>query len=139
MSPTDNKALVRAFFDAANAQDMQGFLSLIADDCVIHSPVPGTTNGVDGFQALLGVLLAGVPDQRVEVHDLVAEGDRVVARHTHRGTHAGELLGVPPTGNRVEIAGIEEFRIADGKIAEFWHMDDLLSLMQQIGAVAGDE
>ena len=135
MSANEHRAVVQAFFDAANAKDIAGISDLLAEDARIHTPIPVTASGRAGFLELLDILISAVPDHQVEVHDLVAEGDRVAARHTHRGTHRGELMGIPPTGVSVEVPGIEMFRVENGRIAEFWHMDDLLALLQQIGAV----
>jgi predicted ester cyclase len=59
----------------------------------------------------------------------------VVARHTHHGVHGGEFMGIPPSGKSISIVGIEEFRIADGKVVAFWHQDDLLGLLMQLGAL----
>jgi predicted ester cyclase len=59
---------------------------------------------------------------RVTVEDIIAEGDRVAARVTMRGTHLGEFDGIAPTGKRVEVRAIDIYRITDGKIVEHWAM-----------------
>jgi predicted ester cyclase len=73
------------------------------------------------------------------VEDQIAEGDEVVTRWTGRGTHQGELFGVAPSGNQVELSGITISRFEGGKIAEDWTNSDTLSMMQQIGAVPSPE
>jgi predicted ester cyclase len=78
----------------------------------------------------------GFPDVVSTVEDLIAEGDKVVARWRSRATHQGEYMGIPPTGNEVEFTGISVYRIEAGKIAQSWTMEDELGLMRQIGAVA---
>lgn len=135
MSLTEPKAVVRQFFAAANAHDLAGMLDLVTNDVAIHTQIPGIEPGMAGFRAFMGVYFSAFPEQRVEVHELVAEGDRVVARHTHHVTHGGEFAGLPPSGKRAVIDGLELFRIEDGRIAEMWHHDDLLGLMQQLGAI----
>jgi hypothetical protein len=75
------------------------------------------------------------PDTVITVEDQIAEGDDVVTRWTGRGTHQGELFGVPPTDNRVEVTGITVDRFSGDKFAESWTNYDALGLMQQIGAV----
>ena len=75
------------------------------------------------------------PDAQIIIEDQLAEGDMVATRWTARGTHQGELLGVPPSGNRVEVAGMTISRAEGGKIAEEWNNYDALGLMQQIGAI----
>ena len=134
MSTEGNKAVVRRFFD--NAASRAGDDELIAEDIVYHGPAMlGEVRGREGFKQLLGVFRAAFPGFETEVKQLVAEGDVVAAWHTHRGRHSGEFAGVPPTGKAVEVNGLELLRVRDGRIAEFWHMDDFLGLMQQLGAV----
>ena len=77
----------------------------------------------------------GFPDVVSTIEDLIAEGDKVVARWKARATHQGEYMGIPPTGNRVEFTDISVYRIEAGRIAESWNVEDELGLMQQIGAV----
>ena len=78
----------------------------------------------------------GFPDVVSTIEDLIAEGDKVVARWRARATHRGEYMGIPPTGKEVEFTGISVYRIEAGKIAESWTVEDELGLMRQIGAVA---
>jgi predicted ester cyclase len=77
----------------------------------------------------------GFPDVVSVIEDLIAEGDMVAARWSSRATHLGEYAGVSPTGNEVEFTGISVYRIAGGRIAESWTVEDELGLMRQIGAV----
>jgi predicted ester cyclase len=76
----------------------------------------------------------GFPDVANTVEDLIAEGDKVVARWRSRATHKGDYMGIPPTGTEVEVTGITLYRIQGGKIAESWNIEDKLGLMRQIGA-----
>ncbi len=66
---------------------------------------------------------------------LIAEGDLVSERFTARGTHRGEIMGVPPTGREVVLAGINIFRVQDGKLVERWGRTDDLGFLQQLGMV----
>ncbi len=77
----------------------------------------------------------GFPDVVSTIEDLIAEGDKVVARWRSRATHRGEYMGIPPTGEEVEFTGISVYRIEGGKIAESWNSEDQFGLMRQIGAV----
>jgi predicted ester cyclase len=77
----------------------------------------------------------GFPDVVSTIEDLIAEGDKVVARWRSRATHEGNYMDIPPTGNRVEFTGISVYRIEGGKIAESWTVEDQFGLMQQIGAI----
>jgi steroid delta-isomerase-like uncharacterized protein len=76
----------------------------------------------------------GFPDVANTVEDLIAEGDKVVARWRSRATHQGEYMGIPPTGKEVEVTGITLYRIQGGKIAESWNFEDKFGLLRQIGA-----
>ena len=77
----------------------------------------------------------GFPDVASTIEDLIAEGDKVVARWRSRATHQGEYMGIPPSGEAVEFTGISVYRIEGGKIAESWNSEDQLGLLRQIGAV----
>jgi predicted ester cyclase len=77
----------------------------------------------------------GFPDVISTIEDLIAEGDKVVARWRSRATHQGDYMGIAPTGNEVEFTGISFYRIEEGKIAQSWNIEDQLGLMRQIGVV----
>jgi len=81
----------------------------------------------------------GFPDVVSTIEDLIAEGNKVVARWRSRATHQGEYMGIPPSGKEVEFTGISVYRIEAGKIAESWNVEDQLGLMQQIGAIPEPE
>jgi steroid delta-isomerase-like uncharacterized protein len=106
---------------------------MLAEDMLLHTPVPVPAAGREGFMQLIAGFREAFPAQRTELHQLIAEGDLVVALHTHHATHGGPFMGLPATGREVAVAGLEAFRIVDGKIAEFWHQDDLLGLLNQLG------
>ena len=69
------------------------------------------------------------------IEDMIAEGDRVVTRKTFRGTHSGELMGIPPTGKQVTIKLIDIVHLADGLVVESWNTADDLGMLQQIGVI----
>jgi lactoylglutathione lyase len=73
----------------------------------------------------------------ITIDEMIAEGDRVMVRWTSGGRQVGEFSGLPPTGNQVTYAGINIFRIADGKIAEVWDLYDRLWMWQQLGVLPG--
>ena len=109
---------------------------LVAPDYVNHSPgMPGQPEGPEGIKAVVSMFRAGMPDLRVLIEDVVAEGDKVVMRYRIEGTHEGELFGVPPTGRQVSIESITVERLSGGKIREHWRITDTLDMMQQLGAI----
>ena len=112
------------------------FDEIFAPDFVQYGADPDQVSGVEELKQFFVMMRSGFPDFQVTIEDLfAAEGEKVVLRFTFRGTHQGEFMGVAPTGKRVTMAGIDIFRIADGKIAELWNQEDVLGMMQQIGAV----
>jgi predicted ester cyclase len=78
----------------------------------------------------------GFPDVVSTIEDLIAEGDKVVARWRSRATHQGEYMGIPPSSKEVEFTGISVYRIEGRRIAESWTVEDDLGLMRQIGGVS---
>ena len=69
---------------------------------------------------------------QLEIDDIFGDGDRVAMRFTLRGTHRAELLGRPPTGQRITISGINLYRVLDGKIVETWQLADVAGLLHQL-------
>jgi len=108
--------------------------ALFAEDCVDHMPVPGQRPGHDGLRDVLRAFHAAFPDQEMELHGVLEDGDFGVDFWTFRGTHTGDLPGIPATGRRVVFMGIDVARIgADGRIAEIWHVEDMAALWRQLG------
>jgi predicted ester cyclase len=86
-------------------------------------------------QLVVGTFRGAFPDLKGTPEDQIAEGDKVVMRWTARGTHQGELQGIPPTGRRVTVTGIVISRAAEGKLVESWEVYDALGMMRQLGLV----
>jgi steroid delta-isomerase-like uncharacterized protein len=130
----ENKALVRRWFEEAfNAGDLSQLDRYFAPTYDVHNPdIPPNLEGFTGF---ITMLRSAFPDMRVTIEEQIAEGDRVVQRFTARGTHRGELMGVPPTGKPVSMSVIDIVRIEDGRMAEGWFVGDFLGLLQQVGAI----
>jgi steroid delta-isomerase-like uncharacterized protein len=127
---------MRSTYERISAGDLDGFAALVADDFVEHEGLPGLLPSKDGMLDYFRMLLAAFPDMRLDVDDLIDGEDKTVARVTATGTHQGEFMGVAATGNRLEMPLIDILRFDDnGLVCEHWGVADLLSLMQQIGAV----
>src|SRR6266542_2984893 len=139
MSTDENKSILRRFSGAIfNEKTLDRADELVAHDYVDHDAVPGQAPGLEGAKQKWAMFFSAVPDTRVAIQDMLAEGDRVVVRWTGEGTQHGTLMGVPPTGRRILIGGISIYRLAaDGKVAEDWEQWDKLGLLQQIGAMPG--
>lgn len=137
----ENKALVRRWFEEVfNQQDFDVAEEIVAQDHVDHDPtLPDTPSGPEGVKQSVSLYHGAFPDAHITVEDQIAEGDLVATRWTGRGTHQGDLMGVPPGGNRVTVAGITINRISGGKIVESWDSYDALGMMQQVGAIPAPE
>ncbi|HLO16751.1 MAG TPA: ester cyclase [Anaerolineales bacterium] len=133
MSIEDNKELVRRYQEAYNKNDFDALSQILAVDVLTPNIMPGIPSGWEGAKAAHQIMLSGFPDFHTRIDDLIAEGDKVVARITMRGTNTGTFMGLPRTGKRVEFTGIYIARIKDGKIVEHWGEEDSVSLMQQLG------
>ena len=132
----DHAATMRSTYERISAGDIAGFGDLVADDFVEHQGGPGLPPTKDGTLEFFRMLLAAFPDMHMDAEDLIASGDKVAARVTARATQQGEFMGVPATGSRVEVQLIDIMRFDDaGLVCEHWGVADLLSLLQQIGAV----
>ena len=127
-TPSD---VVRRFYAEAATANLDDLP--IAADIRYHGPaLLGDMEGRDAFLGVLNTFRSAFPNFATDVDILVSEGDLVAAWHTHRCVHNGDFAGIPATGQPVVARGLELFRIRDGQIAEFWHMDDLAGVMQQI-------
>jgi steroid delta-isomerase-like uncharacterized protein len=132
-----NKAIVQRFIDEVwNNRNYDLVEEIFAEDHVNHDPADANpTGGPRGARDFVETLHASFPDARIEIDDIIAEGDRVVIRWHSSGTHQGELMGIPASGRRAHTTGIGIDRIVDGKIVESWTNWDTLGLLAQIGAL----
>lgn len=135
MSIERNKEVVRRFYEEVlNKRDLDALEELAVSDYEEHDPLPGQGTGRDGLRGRVTMLLNGL-NPHFSIEDVIAEGNRVVVRWTNSGTHVGEFLGMPPTEKTFTIAGIDIYRLQDGKMAEHWHVVDLLAQLLQLGIV----
>jgi predicted ester cyclase len=134
-----NKHLVESFIQELFTKgDLTAVDRYVAPDVVNHDlPFPGSPPGSEAWRYAATVIRAAAPDWRSEAHELVAEGDLVVERFTARGTHRGELFGVPATGREIVLYGINVFRIVDDQVVERWGCVDQLGLLHRLGVVPG--
>ncbi|WP_342152044.1 ester cyclase [Methylorubrum sp. SB2] len=136
MSLEINKNLVRAYFDAFRDRDSAWWQRFITPDFVRHDPgLDFEVRGPEGVAKLGEVLHGGLSDITMPIDEVIAEGDRVLARLRFQGRHTGEFQGIPATGRAVDIVVMDYFRIVEGRLAEHWALMDNLSLLKQIGAI----
>ena len=140
MSAEENKAIVRRFWGVWEEGNIDLVDELLAPDYINYTPAsPDQPTGPEGVKGVVAMFRSAIPDLRVIVEDMIAEGDKVAVRYTLEGTHEGELFGVPPTGRRLSIKSISVERVSDGKIREHWRVTDSLDMMQQLGVIPAPE
>ena len=131
----ENKTIVRRYIETINKQDLEGLDEFVALNAVYHNAPPGLASGIEGFRQLVSMYFTAFPDLQITLQDMIAEGDKVVSRFIGRGTHQGEFMGIAPTGKRVEATAISIMRLEGGKLAEEWEQVDMISMLQQLGAI----
>lgn len=129
-----NKEFIKTYTeDFWNKQNISAFEKYYAAGLIMHFADGDQTS--EQYKGLCQAYFTAFPDLHISTDLLVAEGDKVTKVWTANSTHNGEFLGIPATGNRIVIKGIEVFRIADGKIAEVWVSMDNLGMLQQLGVI----
>ena len=138
MSTATNKATVRRYFEQVlNEQRHDLVEEFLTENIELHGS--GLPPGLEVVKQWFATFATAFPDGYTTIEDMVAEGDRVVARAAFNGTHRAEVQGIPATGKTVNMPGIAIFRLDNGKIAEGWLVNDNLSLMQQLGVIPGPQ
>jgi steroid delta-isomerase-like uncharacterized protein len=135
MSTEDNQVVVRRFFEAFNAGDLDGVAAVYAPAIVVHNSGAPDPLNLEGFRQLAGAFLAAFPGGKHTIEDMIGEGNKVVTRVIYRGTHTGDLMGIPPTGKQVTVSAMTIDYLANGKIVETWRLFDQLGMMQQLGVI----
>jgi len=104
----------------------------VADDYVEHSE---GYQGVEPFQQQIAAFRAGFPDLQVTVDELLVDGDRFASRTTVTGTHTGDLMGMPATGQRISVEAVDIGRIENGLAKERWGGLNMYSMLTQLGVI----
>jgi len=136
-----NIEAMHAFFAVWNSGDLDSLDEVMAEDFVDHDAYnPSSSKGLEGAKEAIATYRAGFSDLEMTIDDTVAVDDVVVVRWTANGTHDGDVMGLPPTGNRGRgTHGISWTRFEDGKAVENWTQWDVLGFMQDVGAMPAGE
>jgi steroid delta-isomerase-like uncharacterized protein len=128
-----NKAIVQRFLEEVlNQRNAGAAAAVCAPEVIWHGGPMGEANDLAAFQNKLRSIFRSFPDLTVEIHDVIAETDRVAVRLTMRGTQLGAFQGIAPTGRQITSSAMNTYRIADNRIVEEWWQHDLLGLMEQL-------
>jgi len=119
MSADQNKTIYRQFIQGVfNKGRLDLIDKLLSESYVYHDAPPDTPNGREGIKQIVPMFRSAFPDLEITIDDQVAEGDKVSSRTTMRGTHKGEIFGIPPTGKSVAMTGMTMVRVSDGHLVE---------------------
>jgi len=128
-----NKSVVQRYWDGKWNERRPEILDELQTQDVVYHGTSEILKGIEEYRQAYSSYLSAFHDTRIEVEELIAEGDLVMSRVVLHGIHNGELGGIPPTGKEFSISAFTVFCIVDGKIAEEWEIIDQLGMMMQFG------
>src|SRR5688572_2970356 len=132
MAQSENVAAIERAVEQMNSGNVEGYLELYSDNLTLHGYPPGI-EGKEGATAFYTAFRKGVDPFHLTIEDLIEDGDKIAGRYSIRGKHADELMGVPATGNDIDISGQSFFRFEDGRVVERWQALDGAALLMQLG------
>jgi steroid delta-isomerase-like uncharacterized protein len=135
MPPHENIDSLQRGWIRLKVRDVEGYLALYSNSVIHHGYSSRIRPGVLGLREHYTALLKGFPDLRIEIEDIIAEGEKVAHRFTFYGTHRGEFLGIAATGKSVSASGMQINLFSGGKCIEVWSVHDSYRFLTQIGAV----
>jgi steroid delta-isomerase-like uncharacterized protein len=133
---TDLKALAQGMLDGINVESNIDATvdKYMHEDFVEHEPIPGMDASRETPRQMFKMMHTAFPDFHIGVKEMLQDGDKVVARVTMAGTHKGDFMGMPPSGNSFEINVIDILQFRGDKVAAHWGVMDMAGLMEQLGA-----
>ena len=131
-----NKALIRRWFQEVWSEGREASIDALMDPgCLVHG-LGQEMRGPESFKAFHSAYRNAFPDVRLNIDDIVAQGDIVAARWSGTGTHRGNGLKVPATGRQVQLSGMTFARVQNGKLVEGWNVFDQMGMYLQLGVVS---
>ena len=131
-----NKAVMERFYaEVVNTGNLDLIDELLTDDFVEYEEFPGLTPDRAGVKQFFGLFKQAFPDATMTPEQMLAEGDMVAARVRIRGTHRGEFMGVPATGKEIDVEAVDIVQFHDGIASAHWGVSDVMTMMQQLGAI----
>ena len=116
--------------------DFSHWDDLVDDSFDDHDPMPGMSNDKKGQRQTAEAVVAAFSDRGFEIDEKIETTDgRVVQNWLFVGTHSGEMMGIPPSGKKIQVRGIEIWRIANGKAVEHWGVVDVSDVLAKAGLI----
>lgn len=135
MSKEQNMAALQKQGEAVATGKLEALREVFAANVVDHDPAPNQAPGPQGYIDYFSGLRTAFPDLAVSVDYAVTDDDNVAMAYTVSGTHNGPLMGIPATGKKVKVRGMQIARFKDGMIVERWGSTDELGILKQIGVI----
>ena len=136
MTRDETRALIERLHEIWNSGDLDAIHEVYAADFVAHMPkgwgAAEARNSHDGIRRAIERLRLGFPDWHEHIEDIVIEGDKAAVRYYSTGTHLGPFGTRPASGHRLRVDELSIFRIADGRVAEQWCLNDDLAFDKQL-------
>jgi len=133
MSKEANLAVLGKFAEAVNTGNFDLFKEAVSVENVDHDPAPGQVAGPEGYRMFFSSMRTAFPDFNAALETMVADDDTIAFAYTLTGTHTGPLMGIPSTGKKIKIRGVQISKFKDGKMVERWGSSDELGMLQQLG------
>ena len=130
-----NKETTQRIWEIIESGDLDKLSDVLAEDVVLMVPGQDTVRGIEGYKEYIRTYDRAFPDSTVEVHDMFLDDDVVITHFTWRGTHEGEIEGIEPTGQTLELPGMTINRFEDGKAIEDINLWDNLEFFEQLGVM----
>lgn len=131
------KEVVNVFWKSFENHDLDACEALLAPDATIT--FDGQDHDVSGYRAIGQMFLDAFPDMKITLLNQIQEGDTVVSYVSFTGTQQGELMGIPPTGRRVNLTGVDIDTVQNGKIARRVEISNRVEMLQQLGVMPAPE
>lgn len=136
MEADEMRAIAHRFYtEVLNQGKLDVIDELVAEDFTEHEEMPGLPTDKEAPRAFVGMMREGFPDFNATIEDMIVEGDKLVVRARMSGTHKGEFMGIPPTGNKFDVHAIDVVAMRNGKVTDHWGVTDSMTMMQQLGVI----
>jgi predicted ester cyclase len=137
----DNKELVRRLIEEGfNQGNLDAVDEIVSPDVVTHNPIIlDAPSGSDSIRGGIELIHNAFSDINVEIHEILAEGDRVATFLQMSGTNTGDYRRGGATNKSLSFRAFFIWRVADGKLVESWGLADRFDALQQLGIIPSDD
>lgn len=130
-----NIQIITRFEHAFRAGDLAAIDELCDPGLVDHNPAPGQEQTVAGFKRKVAGYKAIFPDLEEDLQDIIASGDTVATRWVLTGSQQQEFMGIPASGQKIRVEGMNFYRLDGGRVTDVWTQFDGVAMLRQLGAI----